>query len=236
LDGNKKFKRAYMTPAQVNRFINVIPRDTVNGKMHYAMMKFYLLTGRRNSEVRLIQWKHFDVQPDGRVNYTWYGKHHGDREGQEDGEVYELPRECWEAIEDYLRSDGRWGQMRPTEYLFTAHSDVAKYFGRETQTQIGDEPLSTYEPVRIVKMYARNAGLEARNLGVHSLRHTLGHGLKDSGVPVEDIKNILGHANINTTMIYLREDEHPVSEAQHRMSDMFGFASADKRRGLKHLQ
>ncbi|WP_204122768.1 tyrosine-type recombinase/integrase [Lacticaseibacillus mingshuiensis] len=37
---------------------------------------------------------------------------------------------------------------------------------------------------------------------IHDLRHTLGVFMRESGVPLEDIRDVLGHKDISTTLIY----------------------------------
>lgn len=37
---------------------------------------------------------------------------------------------------------------------------------------------------------------------IHDLRHTLGVFLRESGVPLEDIRDVLGHKDVSTTLIY----------------------------------
>lgn len=60
---------------------------------------------------------------------------------------------------------------------------------------------------------ARKAGLPAE-LHPHSLRHGAARMLLDAGVPIEEVQQFMGHADIRTTMLYVHQrvshDRHPV--------------------------
>ena len=46
------------------------------------------------------------------------------------------------------------------------------------------------------------AGFKDIRWAVHSLRHTVGAGLRKRGADIRDIQEVLRHANITTTQIY----------------------------------
>ena len=62
-----------------------------------------------------------------------------------------------------------------------------------------------------MKTYAQRAGI--RHVHPHMLRHTFGTDLADRDVPVERIKDLMGHASIETSSIYIS-----VSAEQKRRS------------------
>ena len=63
--------------------------------------------------------------------------------------------------------------------------------------------LSDRHVRRIVKLYAHKAGVRmAREIHPHTLRHSYATHLQNSGVPLNVIQNILGHARLETTTIY----------------------------------
>lgn len=55
---------------------------------------------------------------------------------------------------------------------------------------------------RKVTEYAKLAGI-TKNVSAHTLRHTMATEMLRNGGRLEDVQQILGHANIRTTMIYL---------------------------------
>src|SRR3989304_4370384 len=95
-------KARWLTPEQVKAFLSVIPTDTLGGLRDWALMLFYATTGRRNSEVRLLQRKHFEPQDDGRVFIRLEAEMCKGKRGQ----MYELPGEGWRGPCEYLKAGG----------------------------------------------------------------------------------------------------------------------------------
>jgi site-specific recombinase XerD len=56
----------------------------------------------------------------------------------------------------------------------------------------------------IEKLFKR---LGVKKRGVHLLRHTFGKKMVQKNVNLSTIKELMGHENIQTTMIYARSDE-----------------------------
>ena len=74
----------------------------------------------------------------------------------------------------------------------------------------GGQPLSASGLRRRVAALARRAGVEATP---HTLRHTFGKRLVDSGVSLEKVAALLGHANLNTTRLYIAPGERDLRRA-----------------------
>ena len=68
---------------------------------------------------------------------------------------------------------------------------------------------------RMIKIIAQRAGLGDSSITPHVFRHTTATQALSSGMPVEDIQQILGHANIATTMVYAHVSQASVQE-KHR--------------------
>lgn len=71
---------------------------------------------------------------------------------------------------------------------------------------------------RNIRLIGERAGLD-RPLTPHLFRHTLATLLLQRGTPITEVQKILGHANINTTMIYAKvsEDDVKVSHMKYAM-------------------
>jgi len=67
--------------------------------------------------------------------------------------------------------------------------------------------------IMLDKLYSR---LYIRKRGVHILRHTFGKRMVKKNVNLSTIKELMGHENIQTTMIYARSDEKGMIEAVWR--------------------
>ena len=60
------------------------------------------------------------------------------------------------------------------------------------------------------KLYSK---LYIKKRGIHILRHTFGKRMVKKNVNLSTIKELMGHENIQTTMIYARSDEKGMIEA-----------------------
>lgn len=196
----------YFTAQQVIDLLSVIP-NTIRGKRDFALLVCYLLTGRRNQEIRMLRWRDFTAE-EGNVLYWWSGKN-------EPGKRDVLHPVAWAALLDYLTVSGRIHTIQPDDYVFTAMTDRVKRIRRvsngqsraivPTDWQPFTKPICGREVGRILKLYAAKAGLPAA--WPHVLRHTAAHALKAANASLDEISAILNHRDITTTMIYLKEME-----------------------------
>jgi integrase/recombinase XerD len=84
---------------------------------------------------------------------------------------------------------------KPTDYLF----------GSAPNGRIGGDFDSRYSQKGVqwaVKAAAKKAGIR-KNVHVHTLRHTFATHLIEDGLDIITLKDLLGHENIETTMVYL---------------------------------
>ncbi len=136
------------------RLLGAIPRDTVGGLRDYALFLGYVLTGRRNAEWRQIRWG--DLRGRGaRIYYTWRGK-------KTEQARNELPPPVWEAIRDYLEAGGagwrRWGRgILCLRRCRTGRRGCRMWMAGAWD---GNRALSAGEVNRLLKRYARQAGLD----------------------------------------------------------------------------
>lgn len=62
--------------------------------------------------------------------------------------------------------------------------------------------LSRFTVIKLLETLSKHAGI--RKVNPHMLRHGCGHYLANKGVDIRIIKDYLGHANIQNTVIYTR--------------------------------
>lgn len=175
---------------------------TLTGLRDMALFSAYLYTGRRQSEIRELTWG--DILPGGKQYQT-------KTKGKKDHfEKSDLPAPVYAAIVKYLKAADRFDGLQPTDHIFIAHSDRARHLrSRDGRSLVADtyapgqQPLSSREVGRLLKKYGRKAGLDETQLHVHVLRHSAAMLRKAVGDRLEDISQMLGHANFNTTKIYL---------------------------------
>lgn len=68
---------------------------------------------------------------------------------------------------------------------------------------------------RMIRIIRERAGMGDRRITPHTFRHTTATQALQSGMPVTDIQQLLGHASVNTTMVYARTS-HEAVQAGHK--------------------
>jgi len=79
-------------------------------------------------------------------------------------------------------------------------------------------PLAADSVRQQLKQLAKNAGVELPSgAPAHSGRHGFAHAMIDGGADISQVSQLMGHANVNTTMRYLREGKDKLQEI-HRQA------------------
>lgn len=152
----------------------------------YAILQVFLQTGIRVSELCDLKLSSTDFE--GRTIKV-LGK------GQAEREI-ELEKKGLEAVRNYLKTR--------TETL-----DDHLFLNKDV------EPISERMVRKLVVKYKTRAGI-TKKASCHSLRHTFATYKAERGVSPFQIQQWLGHANLNTTQIYVhmgRQNARKVMEA-----------------------
>jgi site-specific recombinase XerD len=67
-----------------------------------------------------------------------------------------------------------------------------------------------------IKGLVRKAGI-GKEVGTHSLRHSIATHLLQSGMPLERIKDFLGHAVLDSTQLYTHLINEPSKQQTHEL-------------------
>ena len=170
-------------PGEVARIVGAIDRDNPCGKRDYAIILLITRLGLRGVDIKRLEFADFDW-PGNRLFVTQ----------AKTGHRVQLPllKDVGWAVIDYIR------HARPD-------CDCPQVFVRHT-APIG--PFSDQDHLhQILVKHARAAHVpvsEKRRHGMHSLRHSLATRLMESGTPVEQIADILGHQSVESTGVYLK--------------------------------
>ena len=78
---------------------------------------------------------------------------------------------------------------KPTEYLFNGCRPAKRYSVRSIQ--------------HLMQKALLQVGLENKNYTIHTIRHSFATHLIDNGADLHNVKELLGHSNVQTTMQYL---------------------------------
>lgn len=204
---------------EIGQILAAINRECLTGKRDFALLYTILVTCRRCSEVLDLKWG--DLQPldDGHHAFTYRYKG-----GKTKKAV--LNRLCYAAIVDYLRADARPPEsLAPDDYIFVPIDPtvVARLPGRDLDDVEPNQPISNSMANKILKKYARRAGVDLEKAHIHALRHA-GARLrvkqaKDAGRSPDyaELMDLLGHSSLAVTQIYsttvLEDPEDPGGDA-----------------------
>jgi len=219
----------YLTIKEARALLRAIPGHTLQGRRDYALFLAYLVTGRRNSEIRLLRYGDFEFQSlpspiygrrvgDEGVYYRWSGKGRARRD--------QCPLPVWQSIQQYLSRSGKLESIQPEDYIFTPLTDRAARLPNVDQSSwTRNQPLSSREVGRLLKKYAKRAGLNPTKIRVHTLRHTAAMLRKQAGDDLDQISAFLGHSSLATTQVYLHRLEGQTDSSWVKVAALLGLDS-----------
>lgn len=178
------------TKDELKKLIEAIDRGSPKGKRDYAIILLVCCLGIRCADIKSLKHEHFHWS-EKRLVFTQ----------SKTKEPLSLPltTEVGWAVIDYLK----YGRPKiDTPYLFIKH--IAP-FG----------PFSETDHLhQLIKGYMERAHLPTlkKRRGMHSLRHTLASVLLENDTPLCVISDILGHADTDSTAVYLKVDLQKLKE------------------------
>ncbi len=229
---NRKGKSRPLSKAVVVLMMNDIAVKTLDGARDYALLKCFLLTGWRSTEVLTMTWG--DIRPnddrDGEFIFAWQGK---GSKSQDDA----FPAPCYHAIVAYLKRAGRWlpghpAHIQPADHIWQPLRDHGTQNfpnvtprpsngrgagGRGSVTSAPPRPTTSCAntcaaPCAKTGLTREEAAARAQTYHVHSLRHTFAHSMRKAGFDVLKISKLMHHSSIAVTQLYLDSLEAPVDD------------------------
>jgi integrase/recombinase XerD len=179
------------TPENVAKLLDAIDRGNPAGKRDYAIILLVARLGIRTIDVKHLRLEHLNWQSN-RLTFI-------QSKTAREINLPLLPDVGW-AIIDYLK----YGRPKvDSPYVFLRHLAPLEPFSDEDRLH------------QIVTKYMKLARIPLapeKKRGMHSLRHTLASRLLEKNTPLSVISDILGHANTDTTAIYLKVDVEMLRE------------------------
>jgi len=139
----------------------------------YAILQVFLQTGIRVSELASLTLRDIDFI---KPSITVRGK------GMKEREIF-LEKKGVHALKSYLAVRG-------------------ESFSQRVFLNYQGEPISERGIRKLVVKYRKEAGI-TKKASCHTLRHTFATCKAEKGVPAYQLQQWLGHANLNTTQIYI---------------------------------
>ena len=196
-------KKDSLTARQAKNLLAAIDRSTVRGARDYAVLSLMVTTGLRT--VSVCSANVGDLRTAGGASVLYYkGKGHDEKA------IYvKIAPQVEDAIREYLSMRG---ETDPAAPLFTSEAN------RNAGQRMTERSVS-----RLAKEHMIDVGLNSDRLTAHSLRHTAATlNLLAGGTP-EETQQMLGHRNINTTLIYSHALERAKNESENRIAaSVFG--------------
>lgn len=165
----------------VTKLLSLVDRGNPVGKRNYAILLLITRLGLRAGDVSNLQFENIDWEQN-KISLTQH----------KTGRPLTLPllEDVGNAIIDYLK----FGRPKcDCKNVFVRHKPTVTSFtnGSGIYTMVAN--------------YIGRAGLltKGKKRGPHALRHSLASRLLEENVPLPIISEILGHANTNTTAVYL---------------------------------
>lgn len=180
--GEEKIKS--LTGAALSRLLGVIAVDTLVGKRDRAIVALMAIHGLRRIEIERMNESSLNVQDD-LVSVEVEGK------GKRMRQIYLRP-DTYNALADYLASKHKAGFVSEGP-CFVSLSN------RSRGQRISRRSLN-----EIVDHYLGMASLKRVGVSCHALRHTFGTLSIAGGAKVEDLKEAMGHVEIESTELYVK--------------------------------
>lgn len=184
----KKSLPKYLTVDQAKALLDSIQGN--NRERDYCIITLFLNCGMRLSELVSLDYNRIQITDDS-ASVVITGK------GNKERTVY-LNHACIAAITSYMR-------VRPKDGV----KDPFALFLSNRLTRISPKTVQ-----HLVDTYLEKAGLGAGGFSTHKLRHTAATLMYQTGrVDLLELKEILGHENLNTTQIYTHLLDSKLKEA-----------------------
>lgn len=209
----------YPTTDELRAILAAIHTDTLTGLRDFALLYTFSTTCLRCAAVLCLRWGDIEARNDGHYNIKYRYKGGSLRKAV-------LHHTAYAAIAAYLRADGRPPEtMPPDAHVFVPlHPErAARLPGRGGADLDPGRHTSPSVANRILKKYARRAGVDPAKAHLHALRHAGARlrveQMKTSGRGVDyiELMNLLGHSSLAVTQIYsqivLEDPEDPGADA-----------------------
>jgi len=191
----------YPSTDEAKAILTAVNTECLTGKRDFALLYTILVTCRRSSEILNLKWG--DLKETATGDYAFTYRYKG-------GKIKRaiLNRKCHTAITTYLWAAGRLEAMTEADYIFIPLDEDRIKRLNPTATVEQNRPLSNSFANRILKKYARRAGVEVGKAHIHGLRH-VGARLRvqqmkagRGGVDYEEVMTLLGHSSLAVTQVY----------------------------------
>jgi len=180
-----------LTENALARLLAALPGGDLKATRDRAIISLMAIHGLRRVEAHRLDHEHV-TWPDSEVDFESAPARllvHG--KGKKQRTIY-LRRDTWRALRVYIEAKVKKG-LPLTGALFVAVGNFA-----------GGNRLSRNGLNLVVDRYLEPLALKRDGVSCHALRHTHATEAVKNGVPIEHLRDEMGHAHIETTSRYVR--------------------------------
>lgn len=172
--------RKVLKPREMFNFIDSIDGMTIYRIRDRAIFELMYGTGLRASEACNLNLTHVDLKSN--TLLVFQGKGKKDR-------MVPLGRTVVSALSHYLKIRHR--------FLARAETDKQAFFFSSRGNRLERNALNF-----LLKKYLKNAEINSDGISPHTIRHSFASHMLNGGADINEIKDILGHKSLETTVIY----------------------------------
>lgn len=179
-----------LTEYEQEQLINVFNTRYFNSFRNRTMIKLFLASGLRLSEMINLRWKDINLMT-GQLKVV-EGKGSKDR-------ILWISESIMEELRNWKEKQSE--KLSICEYVFTTNSKK-KLDDRNVRRMVGE--------------YSQKAGI-TKNISPHTFRHTFASDLLRSTKNIRLVQKALGHEDLSTTMIYTHIVDDELEDALKKL-------------------
>ncbi len=168
-----------LTEDEIDRLLSIPDVKDFKGKRDKAMLEVLYATGMKVTELMNLDISDVNLK----MNYVRCRN----GSGVKNSRVVLLYPKAVKALEDYI--------TKARNYFLVSDSESALF------VNVNGERMTRQGFWKLLKSYASLANIN-KSITPHTLRHSFATHLLENGADINDIKNILGHADISSTLVY----------------------------------
>lgn len=176
-------KISFFSGEEVSTLLSTFDKKSPLGLRNYVMLSFMYVTGARAQETCDLRERDIAFRKDGKATAEIVGK------GRKRRKV-SIPAETAKLLRRYI--DFKKGPGDPGRHVFESQG------GRQMKISCIEEVFAK----AISQAKGKRPELFPGHYTPHSMRHTTATHMLQANVPLIVIKNVLGHASLDTTQIY----------------------------------
>lgn len=195
----REHKKDPLTKEQCKAVLNTIDRSTDRGKRDYALISLMMTTGTRTIEMQRANRGDLVLLPDYAALFI-QGK------GKTEKNDYVKLSGCVAAaVTDYLETRGTLTADSPLFASTSRNNNGGRMTTRAIRAAVVDALTA--------------AGIKSNRITTHSLRHTAATVALLEGAELEEVRQVLRHQSINTTLIYAHAIDRAKNTTEQKISD-----------------